>query len=75
MPHHRGRATTQEVWVFGLVDTSQSPALGYMEVVARRDAATLLPIINAHTAPGTIVHSDEWAAYRSVQNLPNVSER
>ena len=44
-----------------------------MEVVARRDAATLLPIINAHTAPGTIVHSDEWAAYLSVQNLPNVS--
>ena len=44
-----------------------------MEVVARRDAATLLPIINDHTAPGTIVHSDEWAAYRSVQNLPNVS--
>ena len=59
--------------VFGLVDTSQTPALGYMEVVARRNAATLLPIINAHTAPGTIVHSDEWAAYRSVQNLPNVS--
>ena len=44
-----------------------------MEVVARRDAATLLPIINTHTAPGTIVHSDEWAAYRNVQNLPNVS--
>ena len=59
--------------MFGLVDTSQSPALGYMEVVARRDAATLLPIINTHTAPGTIVHSDEWAAYRNVQNLPNVS--
>ena len=30
--HHRGRATTREVWVFGLVDTAQSPALGYMEV-------------------------------------------
>ena len=59
--------------MFGLADNSQSPALGYMEVVARRDAATLLPIINAHTAPGTIVHSDEWAAYRSVQNLSYVS--
>jgi hypothetical protein len=59
--------------VFGLVDTSQTPALGYMEVVSRRDAATLLPIIMAHTAPGTIIHSDEWAAYRRVQSLPNVA--
>jgi len=61
------------VWVFGLVDTSQSPALGYMEVVARRNAATLLPIIRAHTAPGTIVHSDEWAAYNRVQSIPTVA--
>ena len=59
--------------MFGLVDTSQTPALGYMEVVHRRDAATLLPIIRAHTAPGTIIHSDEWDAYRRVQSLPNVA--
>ena len=31
----------------GMVDTSVSPAMGYMEIVARRDAATLLPIIQA----------------------------
>ena len=59
--------------MFGIVDTSHIPALGYMEVVQRRDAATLLPIITAHTAPGTIVHSDEWAAYRRVQTLSNVA--
>ena len=59
--------------MFGLVDTSQTPALGYMEVVRRRDAATLLPVIAAHTAPGTVIHSDEWAAYRRVQTLPTVS--
>ena len=45
--HHRGRATTLEMWAFGMVDTSVSPAMGYMEIVARRDAATLLPIIQA----------------------------
>lgn len=52
------------MWVFGLVDPSHAPALGYMQVVHSRDRATLLPIINAHVAPGTIIHSDEWAAYR-----------
>ena len=56
------------MWVFGLVDTSQSPAKGYMEVVPRRDGPTLLPIINAHIVPGTIIHSDQWRAY-----LPNVA--
>ena len=59
--------------MFGLFDTSQSPALGYMEVVPRWDTATLLPIIKAHTAPGTNVHSDEWEAYMTVHNLPNVA--
>lgn len=44
-----------------------------MEIVQQRDAATLLPIIQAHTAPGTIIHSDQWAAYNNVQSLPSVS--
>ena len=44
-----------------------------MEVVQQRDAATLLPIINAHVAPGTIVHTVEWAAYNRVGTLPNVA--
>ena len=69
--NHRGRATTNEVWVFGLVDTSHTPALCYKEVVAQRDAATLLPIIQAHVAPGTIIHYDQWAAYNQVSSLPN----
>ena len=42
-------------------------------VHARRDDATLLPIIPAHTAPHTTVHSDEWAAYCRIQRLPNLN--
>ena len=48
--HHRGWATSQEVWVFGLCDTSHSPSRGYMQVVPSRDAATLLPIIRARAS-------------------------
>ena len=44
-----------------------------MEIVQQRDAAALLPIIQAHTAQGTTVHSDDWSAYRRVASLPNVA--
>ena len=47
-----------------------TPALGYVQVVTSRDAATLLPIIRA---PGSIVHSDEWRAYSRVASIPAVA--
>ena len=56
-----------------MVDASYAPGLGYMEVVQTRDAHTLLPIIRAHTAPGTIIHSDQWRAYNNVSSLPAVT--
>ena len=71
--HHRGRATTNEVWVFGLCDTSQSPALGVMCIVPDRTAQTLLPIIRRHVRSGTEVHSDQWAAYNRIQQLQPVN--
>ena len=69
LQYHRGRATQNEIWVFGMVDTSHTPALGYMEIVPDRTAATLLPIIQAHLQPGTTVHSDQWAAYQQVHGV------
>ena len=59
-----------DTWVFGMVDTSKRPALGYMEVVQQKTAATLLPVINSHVAPGTVVQTDEWRSYRRVSSLP-----
>ena len=56
-----------------MVDVSQEPALGYMEIVHQRTAAVLLPIIQAHVNPGTIIHLDQWAAYNNVGTLPGVS--
>ena len=44
-----------------------------MEIIHQRNAAALLPIIEAHTVPGTIIHSDEWAAYRRVGGIPGVA--
>ena len=70
--NHRGRPSQNPVWVFGLCDISTKPALGYMEIVPARDAATLLPIIQDHVHPGTIIWSDCWAAYSGVGALPSV---
>ncbi len=37
------------------------------------DAATLLPIIQAHVLSGSIVHSDQWAAYNRVSSIPGIA--
>ena len=52
-------------WVFGLVDVSITPrpATGYMKIVQLRDRAILHGIIQQHTLPNTVVHTDEWAPY------------
>ena len=47
LQYHRGRAPSAEVWVIGMVVISHTPALGYIEIVPRRDDATL-PMINIH---------------------------
>ncbi len=56
-----------------MVDITHTPAMGYMEIVAHRDAGTLLPIIGNHIAQGTEIWSDQWAAYNNISSLPNVS--
>jgi hypothetical protein len=38
-----------------------------MQTVDKRDADTLLPIIQRVVQPGTIIHSDQWRAYYRIQ--------
>ena len=65
----RGRTASVDAWVFGMVDTSCTPSLGFMEVVPDRTANTLLPIIQQHVAPETEIWSDQWRAYTQVVHL------
>ena len=73
MQNHRGCPPQQQIWVFGMCDTSQSPALGVMRIVPDRSAWTLLPIMQQHLRSRITLHSDEWAAYSRVQQLTAVS--
>ena len=61
--HHRGHPPVAETWVFGMVDCSTSPATGFVQIVKRRNTATLLPIIHQHIRPSTMAYFDEWRAY------------
>ena len=42
-----------------------------MEPVERRDAATLLPLIDEWIEDGSVIYSDGWAAYININQLPN----
>ena len=64
--NHVGRYPENEVWVFGIADTSYTPSRVYMQVVPNRTAATLLPIITEICRTGTIIYSDQWRAYNGI---------
>ena len=38
--------------------------------VEKRDAATLIPLIQKHIRPGSVIHSDMWASYSQIISLP-----
>ena len=64
---HSGRRPRSEKWVLGLFDSQYVPARPYLPLERRRDAATLLGIIQRQVQPGSILHTEQWAAYRQLQ--------
>ena len=56
-------------WVFGGLDTETQD--GFLVALDRRDADTLLPILQEYVLPQTTVVSDLWGAYRTINNLGN----
>ncbi|KAF0310283.1 Adenosine monophosphate-protein transferase Fic [Amphibalanus amphitrite] len=54
-----------------VIDDEPTQVTGELRLIRvdRRDAATLLPLIQRHIAPGTTVYSDEWAAYHGIDAI------
>jgi transposase-like protein/ssDNA-binding Zn-finger/Zn-ribbon topoisomerase 1 len=63
--YNRGRLI-KETWVFGGILRSQDSFKCFMQVVDKRDEATLLPIVQNKVHPGTTIVTDGWAAYRNL---------
>ena len=64
--YHRGRLLKARFGCLGWQTAQATPLL----VLCRSwIAETLLPIIQRHILPGSIVYSDQWAAYNRVGNI------
>ena len=68
--YNRGRLIREQVWFFGGVERGSGRC--FIIPVERRDAATLLPIIQNFILPGTTIMSDMWAAYGRIDQLPEL---
>ncbi|OMJ86298.1 hypothetical protein SteCoe_12210 [Stentor coeruleus] len=56
--------TQPDKWVFGLYERERK--LTYMEVVSKRTASYLIPIIQKICEQGTTIISDQWSAYNKL---------
>ena len=63
--YNRG-AYREGQWVLGAVDRNSNQCCLLPCPNNRRDGATLLALIYRWILPGSIIHTDEWAAYNSL---------
>ncbi|CAF1003930.1 unnamed protein product [Didymodactylos carnosus] len=66
--YNRGRVIPNQ-WVFGSIDRDTREC--FAVAVNRRDAATLLPVIQHYVRPVTTIYNDEWGAYISLKTNVN----
>ena len=55
-------------WIFGIRDTVTKRT--HIEFVNKRDGKTLIPIIENHVLPGSIIQHDCWGAYNGFNRMP-----
>lgn len=73
--YNRGKRV-EGSWLLGMIDlgTAENPSPEgnfRLEICPenKRDAETLIPLIQKHVAPGTTIYSDCWKAYGGLQEL------
>jgi transposase-like protein len=57
----------QQLWVFGAYDVASKK--GFLITVPNRNAETLMTIIRTRIHPGSVVVSDLWAAYNTINHF------
>lgn len=70
--YNRGRDTDAQ-WVFGMIERGSRQCV--LIPVADRSTATLLPIIEEHVRPGTIIISYKWSSFRCLADSRNYVHR
>lgn len=55
--------------MFGIIEVCGEFSQVYLKYVEDRSANSLLPILVDVCRPGTIIVSDEWAAYRRIESI------
>jgi transposase-like protein len=71
--YHRGHHV-EGAWVVGGVERTPERRV-FAEVVERRDAPTLIDVVRRRVAPGSIIHSDLWRAYRAIPSAAHLEHR
>lgn len=65
--YNRGRYIKDDKWIFGGIERGTQNA--FMMVVSKKDAETLLPIIEKEIEDETFIISDGWKTYNKIPEM------
>jgi transposase-like protein len=66
--YNRGHALLAPTkWMLGIYDVEKK--LGGIFFVEQRDRATIFPLIKKHVIPGSIICTDMWRAYDTIEDI------